>query len=106
MNARERREKALEALGVDASAPVPNIRHGRGKCVFPAAMSSGTRLKCARKRAYWSCEKKTRYRSQDEAKRVADKVKHLRGTNLRIYYCEHCRGYHLTKQARGGKDFA
>jgi hypothetical protein len=43
------------------------------------------------------CLRKTRYRNDHEAMRVARRIKEQRGTGLRAYECEACGGWHLTK---------
>lgn len=46
---------------------------------------------------YWDCRKKKRYSSEHEALRTAKKCTKERGTKLDVYYCNHCKGYHITK---------
>lgn len=50
------------------------------------------------KRVVSDCLKKKRYSTYD----LADKVRNIsiikRGTPLKVYFCTHCFGYHLTKR--------
>lgn len=49
--------------------------------------------------AEWrSCLRKTGFDSQRAAERFAEKAYVERGVRLRVYFCEHCRKYHLTKR--------
>lgn len=43
-----------------------------------------------------SCLSKRRYRSHEQAVRVMHKALSQRCAALRVYACEHCRGWHLT----------
>lgn len=45
------------------------------------------------------CASKKRYSEEKLARRVAEACKKDRGVRLRVYWCAHCGGYHLTKQA-------
>jgi hypothetical protein len=45
-----------------------------------------------------SCIGKKRYNGPEHAERVATHVLRVRGTALRVYLCEACAGYHLTKR--------
>jgi len=45
-----------------------------------------------------SCLRKNRYETRDFALKVAKDIKGERGTELRVYYCEECSGFHLTSQ--------
>lgn len=44
------------------------------------------------------CLKKNKYPSMGYAKRVRSEAKKKRDVDLRIYYCSHCNGYHLTSK--------
>ena len=44
-----------------------------------------------------SCDGKTRYKDHDQAVRHAQIFKSLRGTALRAYECDFCKGVHLSK---------
>lgn len=46
-----------------------------------------------------SCQEKRRYRSEDEAKKVAE-IQMLRDMNLElsVYKCPECLGWHLTRR--------
>lgn len=46
----------------------------------------------------WSCSSKQRFASEDVAKKVAIKCFEARGTDLRVYHCEICLGFHLTSK--------
>jgi len=45
-----------------------------------------------------SCLGKSRYESDDQARRYARKAMAARGGAIRPYYCRECCGFHLTKQ--------
>lgn len=47
----------------------------------------------------WSCSSKKRFASEDVAKKVAIRCFERRGTDLRVYHCAICLGFHLTSQA-------
>lgn len=96
MDAADRRNKALEVLGVGCERPAPNAKHSPRKI--------GTKLMPheigTRKQKYRMCESKKRYRSQSEAHRTANAIRQKRWTKLHCYYCGLCHGYHLTKRVR------
>ena len=46
-----------------------------------------------------SCLKKRRYPTLQTAQEAINKVHKKRKTELRIYYCNICNGYHLTHKA-------
>ena len=41
---------------------------------------------------------KSKYHSFPMAQHIKEKVWRERGVELRIYYCDNCNGYHVTKQ--------
>lgn len=43
-----------------------------------------------------SCLKKIRYSTEQTALEAINRVHKKRKTDLRIYFCKHCLGYHLT----------
>lgn len=45
-----------------------------------------------------SCVSKVRYRDRQEAVIALQKATRRRGTPLRIYDCDLCRGFHLTRK--------
>lgn len=47
---------------------------------------------------YRQCGKKKRYRSEHEARLIANRGEAARGTKLRVYACPLCGGYHITSQ--------
>lgn len=44
------------------------------------------------------CLRKSRYRSEDQAKKIARDCKEKRKVELRVYYCTRCLGFHLTSK--------
>lgn len=44
-----------------------------------------------------SCSTKKRFRSHEEAKQSKSTIRNNRDVKLRVYECELCKGYHLTK---------
>ncbi len=46
---------------------------------------------------------KRRYYSEAEALEMAAFLRRTHGASLRAYTCPTCRGWHLTKQAEGGR---
>lgn len=54
--------------------------------------------KGSRASAYRQCAKKTGYSSQRHAEMIARNVEKERGDKLRVYHCEICGQYHLTKR--------
>ena len=46
------------------------------------------------------CVSKVRYATEKRAVRVAKQVQHKRGVQTRAYACDHCQGWHLTKQPK------
>lgn len=49
---------------------------------------------------YWSCKRKSRYRTENDATRAARKMEVRYGKKMFSYYCKYCSGYHLTKKPR------
>ena len=45
-----------------------------------------------------SCLKKHRYQSEQSAQERINKIHKTRKTNLRVYFCKFCLGYHLTSK--------
>ncbi len=99
MDSLERRRLAIETLGLE----------GRVTRLAPKwqkktkTVRSTIQLKHAtdnKKRSYFSCRKKIRYSTQHEATVHAHRAEAMRGTRLRVYWCENCNGYHITKQLR------
>ena len=102
MTPEERRRLALEALGVKEGTGRRKRRKVRPARSADAVVQPRDYRPDAKKRSYWSCEKKMRYKTQADATMRADRFFRLRGTRLRVYYCDNCHGYHLTKQFRKG----
>lgn len=92
MDAGERRRLALEALGV-TEAPARSPR--------PQRVRESERPD-QRKRVFFSCDKKRRYKTEHDATCASHRVFKERGTRLRVYYCNYCRGWHLTKHVNRG----
>lgn len=46
------------------------------------------------------CRSKKKYYSEETVKEVVKVVAEKRGTELRSYFCEICRHYHLTKKKK------
>lgn len=100
MDAAERRQRALAALGVEPGAEQPKRRKARRPRKVSTIIMQNTDV-VTRKKAYFSCEKKARYKSEGEAHKAANFAYSRRGVRLRAYYCNNCGGWHLTKQMRG-----
>ena len=47
-----------------------------------------------------SCLKKNRYETKEMAIKIKRKSYRERRHKLRVYFCEHCNGWHVTKQIR------
>lgn len=47
-----------------------------------------------------SCLRKCRYSTPRRAQVAADRASRRRHISIRTYYCEHCGGWHLTKQVQ------
>lgn len=47
---------------------------------------------------FWvsSCVKKKRYANEQQANEIINRVHKKRNTELRVYFCKKCLGYHLT----------
>jgi len=45
-----------------------------------------------------SCWKKERYPTEQVALETINRVHKKRNTTLRVYFCKHCLGYHLTSK--------
>lgn len=43
------------------------------------------------------CKRKKRYKTEMKARKVARTCKRKHGSDLNIYHCPYCDGYHLTK---------
>lgn len=91
MDITERREIALAVLGTEGN-PKPRNRSHRPLKTFLKA-----RPLMSKRREYFTCAKKARYKTQSDATRAANKAKTERGVLLRSYYCGNCKGFHLTK---------
>ena len=50
-----------------------------------------------------SCWKKHRYPNEQSALESINRVHKKRKTDLRVYFCKHCLGYHLTSKCLKGK---
>lgn len=44
------------------------------------------------------CFKKKRYSTENFAQKIANKIKWKRNVKLRVYFCDLCGGFHLTKK--------
>lgn len=95
MDANERREKALETLGIGGDGK-PH-RCGSSHRVSAKIQE---RRNVTRKQEWNICAKKVRYRTQNEAHRAATIAFQRRGVRIFGYYCGICHGYHLTHKAR------
>jgi len=84
----------LEVLGVK-SERIKRYRPARKFASKLMPNEIGTR-----KRTYYMCARKKRYRSQAEAHSMANVAFQQRGTRLHCYFCSLCGGYHLTKRTR------
>jgi len=50
-----------------------------------------------KKREYFSCGRKTRYRDEHEAHKIIRRSQSQRPhTHLRAYHCKYCNGWHIT----------
>lgn len=96
MTPQERRNQALQFLGITEEQA--QIGKHKRKHPRPVATFIQERPKMIKKRAYFSCEKKTRYRNEGEAHTAASRIRAERGVELRAYPCFNCDGWHLTKQ--------
>lgn len=47
---------------------------------------------------YMSCKRKTRYRTSGEAQHMCSRIFKSTGKQMDYYYCDFCRGYHLTSR--------
>ena len=50
-----------------------------------------------------SCLKKKRYSNEQSAFEAIKRVHKERNTELRVYFCKHCLGYHLTHKFKKRK---
>lgn len=89
MEAAERRAKALAALGVSKERRKRSGKRLPKKEWKPAF---------TKRKAYFTCASKNRYRSEGDATYYANRAFTKRGVRLRAYYCANCGGWHLTKQ--------
>ena len=99
MDSSERRQIALETLGVKGRVSRLAPKWSKPK----HSVRSSFQLKHEsenKRRSYFSCRKKIRYANQHEATVNAHKAENARGVRLRVYWCENCNGYHITKQLR------
>lgn len=61
---------------------------------------------------WWRCRRKQRYENRLDAQVAQAKAHTREGFPIYVYFCRHCKGYHLTKQdqqkyiARQGKERA
>jgi len=94
----ERRRKALDALGV-----YKERKHGKFRSRPFSSWLMNAQDEHPGKFKYFSCSRKVRYATQSEATRQARKAEKERGVEIRVYFCNFCNGYHLTKQMRRGK---
>lgn len=95
MEPSERRRKALEELGILEEHKRVH-RRTRPVSSFKMSVSDerGGRTK------YFSCRRKKRYATHSEATRKAKRAGMKRGVKLRVYFCNFCGGFHLTKQPK------
>lgn len=91
MTEQERLRAALEALGLDKSTVLGSKRR---VLKLPAKEEDAY----SRKDKYYSCGKKKRYHSEHDATVAASCCRNVRGVKLRVYPCEICGGWHLTKR--------
>lgn len=99
MDAAERKKEALDAL----KGCRVRFRSERQKPVRPRKVSSIRSMEWfggTRKEIYYSCRRKTGYRTEGEAKIAANNAMTKRGTELRWYLCRFCGKWHLTKKMR------
>lgn len=99
MDSIERRKLALETLGLEG-----RVTRIAPKWLKPKrSVRSMFQLKhesSNKRRSYFSCRKKIRYNNQHEATVHAHKAEMARGVRLRVYWCQNCGGYHITKKMR------
>jgi len=99
MTEQERLRAALEALGLGQQEE--KVLHSKRRVLkVPEKMEDE---EWSRKSIYFSCRKKKRYPSQHEAKVAASCCRNRRGVKLRVYPCEICGGWHLTKHVWNGR---
>ena len=105
MNSKERLKKALKALGPKVKAKVIKAKGPKkSKSKKPRRkISSLIPGKCKQnvsaKEIYRQCAKKVRYKSQHEARVIANLAESQRGHKLRVYCCPICNGWHLTSHS-------
>jgi len=63
---------------------------------------SAERYRKVRSRDWRSCDRKVRYDTFDQADRYRRRAEGDRPQGLRVYDCELCGGWHLTKRSKGG----
>jgi len=97
MTSWERRKEAIKALGLKGKCLPFRTRVGKKKVVHGGKTKPGPDDHGIRRAMYGQCERKRRYRSEHEASVAASCVRMRRGTNLRVYSCPYCGGWHLTK---------
>lgn len=49
---------------------------------------------------FYSCERKSRYKTDHEASKAANVVFEKHGARLHVYQCSNCNQFHLTKKGR------
>ena len=72
-----------------------DLRTVEGRMRFAAHHSSGGVV-------YSQCGKKKRYRTEYRAKEIARRRERSSGVLLRVYPCNFCAGFHLTKKIENG----
>lgn len=95
----KKRKEIMKVLGNKVRFLDKNTQHKKSEGMRPvSSYKMGSTPKRVRKGLVFSdCGKKKRYDTQHRATEVARKIKESRGVVLRSYYCDHCKGYHLTK---------
>lgn len=100
MDFEERLENARKVLGKGAKI-VRRRRPGTKKKTKPLSSFVPRKTKGRRNMSrseYQQCGKKTRYKSEADARKYAARLSELRGYPIRVYYCHFCCGWHLTHQ--------
>lgn len=93
MNALERKEQALNALlGCRVSKP---HKHPSKKKLHVPIKFNGEHVPG---NVFSQCRKKAAYDSNRFAERVCERILKERGVSLRVYSCDFCGKYHLSKK--------
>ena len=70
-----------------------------GELVNRVKVQRGIRMKHEKNPTIWrQCKSKNRYKDEHTANQFRKKCERERGVKLDYYWCEHCRGFHLTSR--------